>query len=144
MMGHGDRSGPYPPIGPTVQLDADALDRLLPESRWAIAFSSRSFRFDRWVVHFSIQSNHLHLIVEAANENALSRGMQGLSIRMARGAHRALGHGGTVFSDRYHAHQLETPRETWAALLYVLQNWAKHGPGGAFDPHSSAFWFDGW
>jgi hypothetical protein len=70
--------------------------------------------------------------------------MQGLSIRMARAAHRALGHGGTIFSDRYHAHQLRSPRETRAALLYVLQNWAKHGPGGDYDPGSSALWFDGW
>ena len=96
------------------------------------------------VVHFSIQSNHLHLIVEATAETALSRGMQGLSIRMARAAHRALGHGGTIFADRYHAHQLESPRETRAALLYVLQNWAKHGRGGDYDPRSSALWFDGW
>jgi hypothetical protein len=96
------------------------------------------------VIHFSIQSKHLHLIVEATNAQALSRGMQGLSIRMALAVHRALGHGGTVFADRYHAHQLETPRETRAALLYVLQNWAKHGRGGDYDPRSSALWFDGW
>ena len=117
-------------------------DRLLLEAmRNSIATSEkRSFR----VVHFSIQSNHLHLIVEADDEGALSRGMQGLSIRMAHAVHRALGHGGTVFEDRYHAHQLKTPRETRAALLYVLQNWAKHGPGGDFDPRSSALWFDGW
>jgi len=96
------------------------------------------------VVHFSVQSNHLHLIVEAEDEQALSRGMQGLTIRMALAAHRALGHGGTIFSDRYHAHQLRTPRETRAALLYVLQNWAKHGKGGNYDSASSAVWFDGW
>ncbi len=114
---------------------------LLAAMRSSIAASEKDgFR----VVHFSIQSNHLHLIVEAENEQALSRGMQGLSIRMARAAHRALGHGGNIFSDRYHAHQLETPRETRAALLYVLQNWAKHGHGGDYDPHSSASWFDGW
>jgi len=117
-------------------------DGLLFEAmRSSIAASEKQ---DFRVVHFSIQSNHMHLIVEAESEQALSRGIQGLSIRMARAAHRALGHGGTVFADRYHAHQLETPRETRAALVYVLQNWAKHGPGGDFDPGSSALWFDGW
>jgi putative transposase len=117
-------------------------DRLLLEAmRNAIGASEKdAFR----VVHFSVQSNHLHLIVEAEDRQALSRGMQGLSIRMARAAHRALGHGGTIFSDRYHAHQLKTPRETRAALLYVLQNWAKHGRGGDYDPRSSAFSFDRW
>jgi REP element-mobilizing transposase RayT len=96
------------------------------------------------VVHFSVQSNHLHLIVEATDSLALSRGMQGLTSRMARAVNRALGGSGTIFADRYHAHELRTPRETRHALLYVLQNWAKHGPGGSYDPHSSAIWFDGW
>jgi hypothetical protein len=109
--------------------------------RGAIASSEKD---DFRVVHFSVQSNHLHLIVEAEDEHALSRGMQALSIRMVHAAHRALGHGGSVFADRYHAHHLKTPRETRAALLYVLQNWAKHGPGGDYDPRSSAIWFDGW
>ncbi len=117
-------------------------DQLLLEAMLSSIAASQKDAFR--VVHFSIQSNHLHLIVEATNENALSRGMQGLSIRMARAAHRALGHGGTVFEDRYHAHQLRTPRETRAALLYVLQNWAKHGRGGDYDPQSSALSFDGW
>ncbi len=117
-------------------------DRLLFEAmRRSIASSEKD---DFRVVHFSVQSNHLHFIVEAEDGRALSRGMQGLSIRMVHAAHRALGHGGSVFSDRYHAHYLKTPRETRAALLYVLQNWAKHGPGGDYDPRSSAIWFDGW
>ena len=96
------------------------------------------------VVHFSVQSNHLHLIVEAEDTVSLSRGMQGLTSRMARAVNRALGNKGAIFADRYHAHALSTPRATRNALLYVLQNWAKHGPGGAYDPHSSAIWFDGW
>jgi REP element-mobilizing transposase RayT len=96
------------------------------------------------VVQFSIQSNHLHLIVEASDKDSLSRGMQGLAVRMARGVNRALSAEGSVFADRYHAHELKTPRETRAALLYVLQNWLKHGQGRGHDPCSSARWFDGW
>jgi REP element-mobilizing transposase RayT len=96
------------------------------------------------VIHFSVQSNHLHLIVEAHDERALSMGMQSLGHRMAHAVHRAMGVGGRVFADRYHAHALRSPREVRAALVYVLQNWAKHGEGGRFDPRSSALWFDGW
>jgi hypothetical protein len=103
-----------------------------------------SHKADFRIVHFSIQSNHLHLIVEAHDERALSLGMQSLGHRMAHGVHRAMGMGGRVFADRYHAHALLTPREVRAALVYVLQNWAKHGDGGRFDPCSSARWFDGW
>jgi len=117
-------------------------DKLVLEAvRGALADAHKpAFR----VVHFSVQSNHLHLIVESSDKDSLSRGMQGLAVRMARAVNRALGGKGTVFADRYHAHELKTPRETRAALLYVLQNWAKHGRGGAYDPYSSAIWFDGW
>ena len=104
-------------------------DRLLFEAvRGAIASGQRpAFR----IVQFSVQSNHLHLIVEAHDKRALARGMQGLTLRMVHAVHRALGTAGAVFGDRYHAHVLKTPRETRSALLYVLQNWAKHGRGGA-------------
>jgi hypothetical protein len=35
-------------------------------------------------VHFSVQGNHVHLLVEAGSRSALVRGLQGLAIRMAR------------------------------------------------------------
>ena len=35
------------------------------------------------IVHFSAQSNHLHLYIEAKDRSALSKGMQGLAIRIA-------------------------------------------------------------
>jgi REP element-mobilizing transposase RayT len=117
-------------------------DRLVWQAvRSALGAGHRS---DFRVVHFSVQSNHLHLVVEAHDTLALSRGMQGLTVRMARGVNRALGSSGAVFGERYHAHELTTPRETRNALLYVLQNWMKHGRGEGFDPRSSAAWFDGW
>jgi hypothetical protein len=109
--------------------------------RSAIALGHKT---DFRVIHFSIQSNHMHLIVEAYDQRALSLGMQSLGHRMAHAVHRALGTAGSVLADRYHAHALLTPREARAALVYVLQNWAKHGSGGQFDPLSSALWFDGW
>jgi REP element-mobilizing transposase RayT len=43
------------------------------------------------LVHYSIQSNHLHLIVEAAGNAALSRGMKALSVRVARTVNRERG-----------------------------------------------------
>ena len=43
-----------------------------------------SERFGLRLTQFSIQSNHAHLIVEVDDRHALSRGMQGLCIRIAR------------------------------------------------------------
>jgi REP element-mobilizing transposase RayT len=81
--------------------------------RRAFAAASRNgFR----LLHFSVQSDHLHLVVEADAPTRLARGVQGLAIREVRNA-----------------------------LVYVLQNWRKHVPGAdGFDPRSSASAFAGW
>jgi putative transposase len=97
------------------------------------------------LVHFSIQSNHLHLIVEARDAPSLARGMQGLLVRIARGLNRTWKRKGSVFSDRYHAHNLRTPREVRNALAYVLNNARKHGcHRSGVDPFSSGGAFEGW
>jgi putative transposase len=99
------------------------------------------------LVHFSVQANHLHLLVEGSCRLALSRGLQGLAIRMARALNRLWRRWGSVFADRYHDHILRSPTEVWNALRYVLCNARKHGGWSArkdHDPCSSAAWFDGW
>ena len=104
------------------------------------------------VTDFSILSNHLHLVVECADEKALSRGMQGLKIRLAKAINRALGRRrGTVFPDRYHSRVLRSPTEVRNSLLYVVNNFRKHVaeqrlglPNDWIDDFSSGPWFDGW
>jgi putative transposase len=97
------------------------------------------------MTQFSLQSNHIHLIVEAGDRLALSRGMQGLLVRVARALNRIWKRRGSVFSDRFHARALRTPREVRSALLYVLQNARHHGLRLlGVDPYSSGPWFEGW
>lgn len=102
------------------------------------------------VTHFSIQPDHFHLIVEARDRSALSRGMQGLSIRLARRLNARMGRKGRFFADRYHARQLKTPLEVRRALAYVLNNMRRHmaqsgaqPPRDWADPYSSVDQFDG-
>jgi REP element-mobilizing transposase RayT len=102
------------------------------------------------VVHFSVQGNHLHLIVEAEHARALTAGIKGLAVRLARRLNRVMGRRGRVFT-RYHAEALTTPRRVRNALSYVLNNLRRHAaqwggqPAEAYaDPYSSARWFDGW
>ena len=111
------------------------------------AFRRGKDRFGFRLVHYSVQSNHMHLICEAVDRRALSRGMQGLSIRVARGVNRVLGRRGKLFGDRYHAVVLERPRQVRNALVYVLRNAVHHGAaprGPFFDVYSSAAYFSGW
>jgi putative transposase len=100
-------------------------------------------RFVR-IVHFSVQSNHIHLLVEANDRRCLARGMKGFAVRVARHVNGLLASRGSVWSDRYHAHALKTPGEVRNALVYVLFNHKKHGRPQAIDPRSSAQFFDGW
>ena len=103
------------------------------------------------VVHFSVQSNHIHLIIEAEHRNALSRGVQGLKIRLARRLNALFGRRGAMFSDRYHARAISSPRQARHCLQYVLNNARKHAAEAGrmparnwIDPFSSAPTFDAW
>jgi putative transposase len=109
------------------------------------AFEGGRDRFGFRLVHYSIQGNHLHLIVEAEGKESLARGMKGLEVRVARALNRMMMRRGSVFADRYHAHVLRTPREVAHAIRYVLGNYAHHAEsrgervGFRFgDPFSSA------
>ena len=116
--------------------------RLFTITRRALgAASTARFR----VLHYSVQTDHLHLVVEADGPTAFERGVQGLAIRVAKAINRSLGRRGRVWGDRFHARLLRTPREVRNALVYVLQNLRKHLPvARGLDPCSSARWFDGW
>ena len=92
----------------------------------AAAFHAGRDRFGFRLIHYSVQGNHLHLITEAAGKESLARGVKGLEVRLARALNRLMRRKGRVFSDRYHAHILRTPREAARALRYVLLNFAHH------------------
>jgi REP element-mobilizing transposase RayT len=101
------------------------------------------------VVEFSIQGDHLHLLVEAADRKALGRGMKSITARVARAVNRVLGRSGPALRDRYHLHVLRTPLEVRRALSYLINNARKHlgarAPRvGRIDPASSGPWFQGW
>ena len=115
-------------------------------SRIARCFMRGRDRFGFRLVHFSVQGNHIHLVVEASDERALARGMQGLGVRIAKALNRLMQRKGTVFADHYHASILRSPAQVANALAYVLMNFLHHFPGEASrygddprDPFSSAW-----
>lgn len=98
------------------------------------------------VVHYSLQWNHVHFLVEARDKLALSRGMQGLAARLALRLNRALRRKGAFWADRFHSRELVTTRDVRRALVYVLANYRKHVEGArpGVDPFSSGVWFRDW
>jgi len=109
------------------------------------------------VVHISIQSNHVHVIVEARDRLSLAKGMQGFQISAAKLINSALAdelgrrRRGRVFTDRYHADIITSPRRARHCLAYVLNNWRRHHEDRSgspatwtIDPFSSGDNFAGW
>jgi putative transposase len=72
------------------------------------------------VVHFAALRNHVHLVVEARDGDCLSRGVQGLKVRLTLRLNALSGGRGTIFDDRFHAREIATPRQARAVLGYVL------------------------
>jgi REP element-mobilizing transposase RayT len=120
------------------------------------AIETTLVREDFRVVHVSIQREHIHLICEAENEQALGRGMKGLEVSAAKRLNAAVAldrrepkaRRGVVFPERYYVEPLKKPRYVRNAIAYVLNNWRRHREnmvrGAVIDPYSSAPRFDGW
>jgi putative transposase len=90
------------------------------------AIGKAAERFGMRIVQFAVEGNHMHLVVEAESNDALSRAMQGFTIRVAKGLNAMMRKRGNVFADRYHARTLRTPTETRRAVAYVRNNHRRH------------------
>ena len=99
-------------------------------------FAKARGRFGLRLIQFSVQGNHLHLIVEADCSAALTLGMQGLAIRLARALNSMMSRRGPVFGDHYHARLLRSPTELVNAIGYALGN-ARHHFGDETDRFTS-------
>ena len=101
------------------------------------AFAAACDRFGMRLIEFSIQGNHIHLLVEADNHCALSRGMQGLSVRIAKALNAMMNRKGAVFADHYFARLLESPTKLVKAIRYVKGNHTHHFGQQGVDLYSS-------
>ena len=108
-------------------------------------------REDFRVVAYSLQHDHVHIIVEATDNVAMASGMKAVASRLARAVNRVFQRTGKVLDGRYHLQALTNPRQVRNAIAYVLCNIRKHfwqrkgfAPPVQFDAASSARWFDGW
>ena len=108
------------------------------------------------VVHYSIQRDHVHLLIEAHSNHSIACGMKSVGARIGKLANRLFQRSGKVLDGRYHSRPLRTPLEVHRALRYVLLNHRHHAAQrrrlkhsidrlrAQPDPASSGRWFDGW
>ena len=120
------------------------LERSLREAKERVGFR---------LIAYSVQRNHLHLLVEAEDRRALGCGMKSIGARIARAVRRVFGGRGPVLTERYHQRVVRSPREVRNGLAYVMLNARKHAVAlgrevlrgvTSVDPASSGRWFDGW
>jgi len=122
------------PVHVTMKLRRD-LPSLRSSRRFEVV--RRCFKASRGLhglrlVEFSVLGDHLHLVVEADDKLSLSRGIQGLAVRLARGLNRLLRRTGKLFADHFHSHLLRSPTEVARAISYVRTNAHHHyGERGA-------------
>jgi REP element-mobilizing transposase RayT len=129
--------------------------RVWKELRTAFVHAGSKRRFR--ICHFSLQHNHLHLIVEAHDNAALGHGMQCFNARVTRRINAACGgRRGTVFAGRYDLQVMSSPRQVRAGLRYVLLNSRRHDVdldelhghiewrAAWIDEYASWEYFDGW
>ena len=140
-----------------IEKDIESLRKRDCYHAFRAALKTAYRRDDFRVVHISLQGSHVHFVVEAHDERALAKGMQGLQVAAARRLNAAISkrrhsqRSGRVFADRYHARILRTPTEVRHAINYVLNNWRHHDEhvgleSGSWivDYFSSAPTFTGW
>ncbi len=109
------------------------------------ALSGGRNRFGTRIIHFSVQGNHLHLIVESPDEGSLSRAMKGLGVRVARRMNEMMDREGRVIGDRYHASLLRSHRAARNAVRYVRENHRKHfAPKDGWRKGTSTDAFSSW
>jgi REP element-mobilizing transposase RayT len=100
-------------------------------------------RNDFRIVHISLERDHVHLIVEASDKDALARGMHVFEIVAAKFLNKVITREtgrlrrGRVFGDRYHAVVIKSPKQMRNTLSYVLNNWRRHRQDEGVD---SMFW----
>jgi putative transposase len=127
------------PVHVTLRI-GDDIPSLRSSRRFAVirrCFAKANRREGMRLVEFSVLSNHLHLIVEADTSRDLSRGVQGLCIRLAKALNALLKRRGRVFADHFHSRLLGSPTQVVNAIRYVLENAARHCGRVAADVFSS-------
>ena len=91
-------------------------------------------RFGMRICHYSVQSNHIHLLVEADDRECLIRGMRGLTTRLARNLNKHWGRKGKLFTDRYHSKPIEDAEHGENTIAYLGRNDLKHNSAYTITP----------
>lgn len=78
------------------------------------------------VIHYTLEFDHVHLLVEVDSNQQLAKGMQSFGISFSKGINKIKAQVGKVFKTRYHFRKLKSPNEIKNVIFYILGNSLKH------------------
>lgn len=78
------------------------------------------------VIHYTLEFNHVHFLIESSHHDELHRGMQALGISFSKAINKYKRKRGTVFKHRYHQRKLTSSTELKKVLHYIFHNGVKH------------------
>jgi REP element-mobilizing transposase RayT len=78
------------------------------------------------VVHYSLEYDHVHLLVEVGNNQTLGKGMQSFGVTIAKAINRLRLVKGEVYKHRYHFRKIRSTRELKNVMSYIFNNGVKH------------------
>ncbi len=91
------------------------------------------------VIHYTLEYNHLHLLVECDNHKRLGKGMQAFGISIAKAINRIKLLKGAVYKHRYHLRKITSGRDLKNVLHYIFNNGIKHKRATSIiDPYNSS------
>lgn len=90
------------------------------------------------VIHYTLEYNHIHFLIESGHHDELHKGMQALGISFSKAVNKYKRKKGTVYKHRYHQRRLSSPTELKRVLHYIFQNGIKHRrTRNKVDPYNS-------
>lgn len=79
------------------------------------------------VIHFSLEYDHVHLLIEADNNLTLGKGMKALGVTLAKRINKFRGLKGAVYKHRYHFRRVGSSAQLKKVMNYIFSNGVKHG-----------------
>ncbi|MGZ3789032.1 MAG: transposase [Bacteriovorax sp.] len=78
------------------------------------------------VIHYSLEYDHVHLLIEADNNYILGKGMQAFGVTLSKAINRMRKLKGGVYKHRYHFRHISSARELKNVMNYIFTNGLKH------------------
>jgi len=78
------------------------------------------------IIHYTLEYDHINLLIEADNNSTLAKGMQSLGVTLSKGINRLKKLKGAVYKHRYHFRQISSPSELKKVMSYIFNNGLKH------------------